>query len=134
MEELKKLLNYDGPITYGEGKVTLSLTEDLHNWIMSKINGQKWKRGGFIRSQLLILKEGHLIYSKQVIMEKPRTPTLAERKNEIARKKKKKKLSKKDIIKIEKQETLIGINVELKERFARMRDPKFAPDPPPTPS
>lgn len=83
MEELKKQLNYDGAITYGKGVILLSLPEDLHNWVMGKIQGSKWQRGGFIRSQLRILKEGQLIYSETVMMQKPRTKTPEEMREEI---------------------------------------------------
>lgn len=50
---------------------------------MGKVHGSKWQRGSFVRSQLRILKEGQLIYSKHVVMEKPRIPTIAERKEDI---------------------------------------------------
>lgn len=82
MEELKKLLCYDGKISYGKGRVTLSLPVDIHNWIMLKV-GSKWRRGSFIIEKLRIMMEGKFIISDTVLIQKPRTPTLTDRREDI---------------------------------------------------
>ena len=82
MEDLKKLLNYDGIITYGEGKTLLVIPPDIHTWIMINV-GSKWRRGDFIIEKLRIMMKGKFIISDTILVQKPRTPTLADRRDEI---------------------------------------------------
>lgn len=158
MKELKKLLNYDGPITYGKGKVTLSLPGDIHTWILTNV-GSKWKRGSFILGKLRVMMESKFIISDTVLMQKPRTSTLAERKDEIeAQTKKLKKEAKskrrKKILKelteeekeewkkkeklekyhLEKAAVKLDLASEMKIKLAERRKKIDAPDPPSTPS
>ncbi|WP_455141815.1 hypothetical protein [Candidatus Hodarchaeum mangrovi] len=116
VEKTKKILNYDGPITFGEGAVMLILPEDLHNWVMENVPS-KYKRAEFIRSRLRLLMEGqvtpHLASSP-----KQHLKTLEEIKSEIQIKKKAKTLNELEKRNLERQEALIGVNEELKILFA----------------
>ena len=156
MKELKKLLNYDGPITYGEGKTLLTLPPDIHTWIMLKV-GSKWRRGDFILGKLRIMMESKFIISDTVLMQKPRTPTLTDRRDEIeaeTRKLKKaakskrrekilKELTDEEKEEWEKQERLekyqlekaaakLDLASEMKKKLEERRRIIDAPDPPPT--
>lgn len=116
VEKTKRILNYDGPITFGEGTVMLILPEDLHNWVMENVPS-KYKRAEFIRSRLRMMMEGQMtpyltLYPKQQFK------TLDEIKNEIQTKKKDKSLNETEKRNLERQEALIGINEELKILFA----------------
>lgn len=157
MKELKKLLNYDGPITYGEGKTLLTLPPDVHTWIMLKV-GSKWGRGDFIIGKLRIMMESKFIISDTVLMQKPRTATLTERRDEIEAKtkelkKKAKSKRRKEILtnltpdereewekqekleeyQLKKQSATLDLASEMKQRLEERRRVVDAPDPP-TPS
>jgi hypothetical protein len=121
IEDAAQILNYDGPITYSKGHVSLSLPEDLHNWIMENIAGKKWKRAEFIRTKLRILMENQFLNPNQIIIQKSHTKSLNEIKNEINIKKLK-KLSEAERKELERKEALIGVNEELKELFSKKID------------
>jgi len=48
-DKIKSSLNYDGEITYGKAKVTVTLSPELHDWIMSHAVKKRF-RAEIIRS------------------------------------------------------------------------------------
>jgi len=116
VEKTKEILNYDGPITFGEGAIMLILPEDLHNWIMEYVPS-KYKRAEFIRSRLRLMMEGQLT-PQLASYPKQQFKTLEEIKSEIQIKKKVKTLNESEKRNLERQEALIGVNEELKMLFA----------------